>query len=570
MAGVQESEPKTNTADDTLSSEPKRLPSSSDDSLPQAFIPNREDEEKGEVGSNLSRIESNPSFNRELSKRLTNSDVDSYRKRLEKTPLPPMGNGRPYPPPVPERSQYAVGFDGPDDPLHPHNWSWKKRIIQGAIIAYQSLCLTFCSSIYSSGTQFMAAHFHVAPVVITLGVSLYVLGFASGPVIWAPLSELYGRKPLFLFSAVGFTLFQFGAATAENLQTLLLCRFFGGFVGASPLAVVPASFADMFGNNARGAAIVVFAMVVFIGPLVGPIVGSFISFSYLGWRWTEYISGIMGGLSIILTCFFQETHHPIILTNKAIELRKRTGNWGIHSPHEEFEVSLREIAEKNVTRPIKMLFTEPIILFITIYNSFIYGLLYLFLTAYPIVFAEGYRMHGGVAELPYLGMVVGMLIGGVFCVYLEKYYNRQMAKNDGKPVPEARLPAMIVGGFIFPMGLFWFTWSGAYPDTVHWAVPMVSGLFTGFGLLSIFIPSLNYIVDAYLFFAASAIAANTVMRSSFGAAFPLFAAFMFHGMGTNWAGLVLGLVAVALIPVPLVLLFYGKRIRGKSKFAFVL
>ena len=96
---------------------------------------------------------------------------------------------------------------------------------------------------------------------------------------------------------------------------------------------------------------------------------------------------------------------------------------------------------------------------------------------------------------------------------------------------------------------------------------MLSGLFTGFGIFSIFLSLLNYIVDAYLMFAASAIAANTFMRSIFGGIFPLFATYMFDGMGIEWAATLLGCVALVLVPMPIVFYMFGKKIRGKSKFA---
>ncbi|KAG0686300.1 hypothetical protein C6P40_004560, partial [Pichia californica] len=225
-------------------------------------------------------------------------------------------------------------------------------------------------------------------------------------------------------------------------------------------------------------------------------------------------------------------------------------NWGIHAPHDEFTLNVKEIVENNLARPIKMLFTEPILFLISIYNAFIYGMLYLFLEAYPIVFAEGYGMVAGVAELPYFGLVIGQLLGGLYCIYSERSYNKKMREAGGKIIPENRLPPMIAGGIAFPIGLLWFCWTGNYHKTVHWIVPTVSGLFTGFGLIAIFNPSMNYIIDAYLIFAASAMAANSFLRSAFGAVFPLFATFMFLNMGTNWAGLLLGLFAAVLILCP--------------------
>lgn len=399
-----------------------------------------------------------------------------------------------------------------------------------------------------------------------------MLGFAAGPIIWGPLSELYGRKIVMVPSCLGYVCFSFAVATGKDIQTIMICRFFAGFIGAAPLVVVPASIADMYGAAQRGQAMALFAMVLFGGPMMAPIFGGFtVKNDALGWRWTSYFSGLVGALALIgVVFFYEETHHPLILVKKAETLRRRTGNWGIQAPHDEVSLSLKEICENNVTRPIVMLFREPILLLISIYNAFIYGLLYLFLTAVPLIFIGQYHFVQGVGELPYLSMLIGIIIGGLVCIYFDRRYTRIMEANGGKPVPEERLPAMMIGSFFFSAGLFWLGWAGDYADKVHWIVPTIGAAPIGFGLIVIFLPSINYIIDCYLFLAASALAANTFLRSAFAAAFPLFAQQMFVNMEIKWASTLLGCFAAVLIPVPFLFYRYGARIRAKSKYAFVL
>ncbi|KAI5292748.1 hypothetical protein KEM55_007542, partial [Ascosphaera atra] len=289
--------------------------------------------------------------------------------------------------------------------------------------------------------------------------------------------------------------------------------------------------------------------------------------SYLGWRWTQYLTAIMESSAFALdVLFLSETYPPIILVDKAAELRRRTKNWGIHAKQEEIEVDLRELCSKNFSRPLRILFTEPIVLFVTIYMSFIYGLLYLFLTAYPMVFQKVYGMNKGVGGLPYFGMIIGMIFGGLSIILYQPVYSRKLRANNNVPIPEWRLPHVMAGGFAFSAGLFWLGWSG-YTGKVHWIVPTLSGLLSGFGLLCIFLQLMNYIIDAYLVFAASAIAGNTMLRSMAGAVFPLFATYMFDGMGIEWACTLLGCVAALLIPIPFILHVWGAQIRSKSKFA---
>ncbi|KAI9678145.1 MAG: hypothetical protein M1817_006089 [Caeruleum heppii] len=489
------------------------------------------------------------------------------KSRESRKPLPEFGGGRPFPPPLPARDEYVVDFDGEHDPYHAQNWPLKKKIATAVMLGFTTLVSAFASSIFSSATMVVGRVFGVSSEVSLLGLSLYVLGFATGPILWAPLSELKGRRLPLVISMFGFTLFQFAVATAKDLQTVLLCRFFGGLFGACPLAVVAAVFSDMFDNRTRGLAITVFSMTVFAGPLLAPSIGGFIVESYLGWRWTEYLVGIMGAAAFILNLIFlEETYPPVILVAKAEELRRRTKNWGIHAKQEEIEVDFRELVEKNFSRPLRLLFTEPIVLLLSIYMSFIYGLLYLFLTAYPLVFQQIHGFSGGVGGLPFFGMIVGQLSAGVYVLILQPSYMRKLEANNNIPIPEWRLPPVIVGGISFAIGLFWFGWTG-YRQDIHWIAPTLSGLMTGFGLLAIFLQSLNYLVDAYLMFAASAIAANTFLRSLCGAGFPLFATYMFNGLGIQWASTLLGCVAVVLVPIPVLFYRYGAVIRKKSKFA---
>jgi len=484
-----------------------------------------------------------------------------------KRPLPNFGAGKPYPPLLPNQEDYVVEFDGPDDPLHAQNWPIKRKLLTAAMLGFTTMTAAFGSSIFSSATKAVGVEFGVSSEVSLLGVSLYVLGFATGPTFWAPLSELKGRRLPLVIAMFGFSIFNIANAVAKDLQTVLITRFFAGFFGACPLAVVAAVFSDMFDNRTRGIAITVFSMTVFTGPLLAPFIGGFITESHLGWRWTSYIVSFMGFLSFFLDLFFlRETYPPTILVGKAAELRRRTLNWGIHAKQEEIEIDVRELITKNFSRPMRLLFTEPIVTLLSVYMAFIYGLLYLFLTAYPFVFQGVHGMSSGVAGLTFFGMIAGQLIAGTTVLLQQPWYTRKLAANGGVPIPEWRLPSVIAGGVSFAAGLFWFGWSG-YRQDIHWIVPTLSGLLTGFGLGSIFLQALNYLVDAYLMFAASAIAGNTFLRSLAGAGFPLFSKYMFEGMGIQWASTLLGCVAALLVPIPIVFLIYGHKIRAKSAYA---
>ncbi|KAK3052173.1 hypothetical protein LTR09_006765 [Extremus antarcticus] len=488
--------------------------------------------------------------------------------RKAKSPIPLMGEGKAHPSLPSDTEEFVVEFDGPDDSLHPQNWRHGKKLATSMTLTFVTFTATFASSVYSPAISTVAQHFDVSTTVGILGISLYVLGFATGPILWAPHSELYGRKMPLLVSSLGFSIFQLPVAVAKDFQTILICRFFGGFFGACPLTVVAAVFADMFDNRQRGLAVTALSAAVFAGPLLAPIVGGFIVMDpSVGWRWTHYLTAIMGFSGLLLSIYvLEETYQPIILVNKAAQIRRKTKNWAVHAKQEEVEIDMRELLERNFSRPARMLLTEPIVLMLSIYMAFIYGLLYLFLTFYPLVFQELYGMNPGLGALPYHGMLVGNFLAGLYVAIDTPRYNRMLKANNDVPIPEWRLPPAILGGALFASGLFWFGWTG-YNGETHWIVPTLSGLCTGFGLLPILLQYLNYLVDAYLDFAASAIAANTFLRSLCAAAFPLFARYMNNGLGVQWAGTLLGCIATLLVPVIHIFWKKGASIRAKSRFA---
>ena len=327
--------------------------------------------------------------------------------------------------------------------------------------------------------------------------------------------------PLF-FGFFIFAIFQIPVAVAQNLQTIMLCRFFGGFFGSAPLAIVGGTLTDFWEPIDRGIAVCIFAGATFIGPVAGPIVGGFVTQSYLGWRWTEYITAIMGFFfGTVGFILVPESYPPTLLQQRAKKIRFETRNWAIHAKADEIQIDLKSISNKYIIRPFVMLFLEPILTLVTIYMALIYGILYLFFEAYPIAFQEQRGWNEGVGALPFISITIGVLIGAGIIVWTSKTrFARKMAKH-GRVIPEERLIPMIVGGFIFPAGMFWFAWTSS--PHITWVPQVLAGIPIGAGVLMIFLQGLNYIIDVYLMNANSAIAGNTFVRSLFGAGFPLFA-----------------------------------------------
>lgn len=271
----------------------------------------------------------------------------------------------------------VVQWNGPDDPENPMNWPRNKKWACTFALGFVTFCVTFASSVLSPGTESAAMEFGVDEEVMLLATALFVLGFAFGPIVWGPASELYGRKvPLFVGFAI-FAIFQIPVAVASNLETVLVSRFLAGFAGCSPLTIVGGALADFWVPVDRGIAVSIFSCATFLGPTLGPLIGGLlIDTPGYGWRWTAWVTFFCAVVfGSIGWAVYPETFAPVLLQQRAKKLRYSTKNWAIHAPADEIEINMKSILEKYLSKPILMLIFEPILLLVTIYISLIYGIL---------------------------------------------------------------------------------------------------------------------------------------------------------------------------------------------------
>jgi multidrug resistance protein len=256
-------------------------------------------------------------------------------------------------------------------------------------MAFATLAVAFVSSAYSGGIREILMEFKASQEFGTLGISLFVLGFAIGPLLWAPLSEIYCRRILFIGTYAVLTIFNAGAAGANNMGALIAMRLVAGLVGSSPFTNAGGVIADMFDADERGLATSLFASAPFLGPGIGPIIGGFVG-QTIGWRWIEGIMAIFtGALTIIGGLLVPDTYAPVLLRKRATALSKRTGKHYISIlDKKKGPVSPKKSFETALIRPWILLFREPIILLISVYMAIIYGTLYMLFGAFPIVFQQ--------------------------------------------------------------------------------------------------------------------------------------------------------------------------------------
>ncbi|KAL6229841.1 hypothetical protein BDW75DRAFT_249232 [Aspergillus navahoensis] len=446
------------------------------------------------------------------------------------------------------------------DMENPRLWPlWYKGLTITAM-SLGATVVSLSSTLYTSGIPGVQEDFSISKLEALLGVTTYLLGMAMGSVLFAPLSELAGRRPVYTISMIVFLLFLLSSALAQNIETLLVSRFFGGFLGCALMSNSPASVNDIVSDEHRALAFGFWSIGPTNGPVYGPIIGGFV-FEHLGWRWTNWIVLIIGSGVLVLIAAIEETYAPVILRRRAERKKKETQNskwWTRYDGAQSF----MSLLQANLSRPFIMLLTEPICIFWDVYVALVYGVLYLCFVAYPIAFQQERGWSPGIGGLSFVGIGVGVLIAIACEPIFRKVINLHRKPEGGNVPPEAMVSTVGFGATLLAVGQLWFSWT-CTPNT-HWIVPILAGVPFGAGNACVFIYASNYLARSYGIYAASALAGNMLLRSIVGACLPLAGPSMYGTLGLNWASTLLGIVEAACISIPVVFYFYGHKIRKAS------
>lgn len=470
-----------------------------------------------------------------------------------------------------------------EDAEDPQRWPLWYRWVTIAIVSWTTLAVALSSSAYSGGIKPLIIEFGASQELLIAGVSLFVVGFAFGPLLWAPLSEVYGRRNVFIVSYFFLTIWTVACAVSQTVAQLLVFRFLCGFFGSSPLANAGGVITDVLNAKQRGLGMALFAAAPFLGPALGPITGGFLGDS-AGWRWIEgFLAIFCGVILILLIVACPETYAPTLLRRRADKLSRATGKVYRVPADKKGKLQLGPLFAAALSRPWKFLIFEPIVSILTLYTAVLYGILYLNFAAYPIIFQQQRGWSAGIGGLAFLGILVGTVLSIIVSVvrhsysfpfqngrklmrqvYIQPQYLRTLKKR-GYSTPEDRLPPAIWGGVLVVIGLAGFAATNG-PD-VHWIAPIIFGVPFGLGIIVSFLATIGYLVDSYTIYAASVLAANSVLRSLFGAAFPLFTSYMYRDLGTHWASALPGFIALALVPFCYIFWRYGAKIRARCRYA---
>ncbi|OAX82710.1 hypothetical protein ACJ72_02943 [Emergomyces africanus] len=505
-----------------------------------------------------------------------------------------------------------VTWSGPEDPENPLNWSHPAK--WAAVLIVSSF--TFISPVSST---------MVAPALVTIGkefditssmeqvlvMSIFLLAYAVGPFLLGPLSEIFGRVVILQLANLFYLVFNTACGFAQTKQQILAFRFLSGLGGSAPQALGGGVISDCWRAEERGKSIAIYSLAPFIGPAIGPIAGGSIA-KHTTWRWIFWSVSIAdAGVQVVAFMFLKETYAPKLLATKAKKLRQSTGNNSFRTKWEMENRSFGILLRKSLVRPFIMLGTQPTIQALALYRAYLYGLMYLVLSSFPLVWEGVYKQTTDIASLNYLSLGIGFVIGLQICAPIMDRVSAAFinSSSPAKPLysisnspqlplavlaqlkiteanqppatlqiyihlkarynhpgrPEFRIPLMLPGGLLVPIGLMTYGWT-AQPH-IHWIVPNIASAIFATGLIIGFQCAQAYVVDAYTQYAASATGAAAFLRTLAGFSFPLFAPSLYARLGLGWGNALLAFISAGMgIVAPILLWRYGEFLRGKSTY----
>ncbi|KAG5775531.1 hypothetical protein H9Q73_010795 [Fusarium xylarioides] len=293
-------------------------------------------------------------------------------------------------------------------------------------------------------------------------LSIFVLAFAFGPMVLSPLAEVFGRRPTWLVSSCFYIIWNTVAGFSKSSGLLIASRLLSGLGASAEFAVTNPVLSDMWRAEERGTSFAISTFVPLLGPALGPIIGGAVM-QTVGWRWTFWVLSIFDGILVVIALIlFSETYEIVLLERRAARLRKETGRAYFTEHMAASERSLRPVLLSALSRPFRLLFTQPILQVIAIFLAYNFGILYIVLSTFATLWIERYGQSEWQSGLHYFALVIGYTIaaqGGA--ILMDKLWGYLKGKAGDDTAPEYRVPLMLPGAILIPLGLILYGWSAS-------------------------------------------------------------------------------------------------------------
>ncbi|GAA5981250.1 hypothetical protein JCM10908_004038 [Rhodotorula pacifica] len=446
------------------------------------------------------------------------------------------------------------------DPENPFNWSQHRKWQTCLLCCAFTISVAFSNTAFASGTPSMMRALGCSKELAVLALAMFPLGFGLGPLTLAPLSEAYGRYPMYIASAVVYLAMFVPIGAARNIQTVIVARFIAGVAGSTGGTLVGGTVADLFDASDRGLPMALYSFCAFGANGLGPAVCGYVELKK-GFRWLEWYQMLVAGvISAALVLFTRETRASVLLSRRARNMRQTLHDDRYQCRSDAERASLAILLRVSMTRPLYLLGTEAIVASFSAWAAFTYGSVFLLVEAVPLIFKNIYHFNEGEAGLTFYALVLAATIGFAGNFYQDRLYRANVAQRG----PEARLYASLIGGLLFPIGAFILAFT---QGRTYWAGPVVGLAIIFIGIYTIYVAVFSYLADCYTVYASSALSGQSLCRNLAAFAMPLFTEQMYKAMGYQWASFLAGCIGLVMSATPFILFRYGPRIRARSRFA---
>ncbi|KAH9941233.1 major facilitator superfamily domain-containing protein [Epithele typhae] len=452
----------------------------------------------------------------------------------------------------------------------PRNWArWYKRWVSGLSVIMISLAMSSSGALIPFSAA-LDSQYGIGVFVNELFVAQFTMSFCVGPLILAPLSEKYGRKPVLLVSWIAFTLLYIGAAVSTAATSVVACHIVAGLFISAPMTISPAVIADVWGFPSREEAMAIYALAI-VAPPIGAASGGILLKLGVNQHSVFWIYTIIGALMTVLVAFtMRETYRPLILLKHARRLREETGDDRFKAPLEVPQIDLGLGARclcNMLARPIRLFIHEPLLAIVSAYLAIIQMCSSIFVQGCTSAFgaSTGIVSTLGASSATLIIGGIAVMFSYIFVVHRRFSVRHAEAFAPERVPPEVRLVLSKWAAPVFAVTFFWFGWT--LFNTFSSVVPLVSGVVMGGAIFLLVFPVLNYIVEVYEGITASAMASVVVSMNLFPALFPLFSTRMFLVLTPHWALTVAGCIALLVTPFPTLLIRYGSMMRARSGYA---
>ncbi|KAK9799143.1 putative Major facilitator superfamily (MFS) profile domain-containing protein [Seiridium cardinale] len=311
-----------------------------------------------------------------------------------------------------------VTWDGDSDPQHPFNWPQPRKWAMTILLSNGRLVTLMSGAMLAPALHYIAKDLHTTEEETQIFLSIFVLAFAFGPMVLSPLAEVFGRRPVWLVASCFYILWNTVAGFSRTPGLMIASRV-----------------------------------------LSGPIIGGAVSQS-IGWRWTFWILSIYDSILVIVgVLVLRETYEPILLDRMAAKLRKDTGK-PYFTEADDASHTLGRNLSRSLTRPLRLLITQPVLQVVAIFLAYNFGILYIVLSTLATLWIDRYGNTESLSGLHYIAIVIGYTIaaqgGGLI---MDCLWHHLKTRHGEDTAPEYRVPLMVPGAILIPLGLLIYGWS---------------------------------------------------------------------------------------------------------------